>query len=158
MKNDSRPTASLRTRKRGDMTMVTEKKTLCQADLCHHVTRALGYASLKDYEEHVEEPLTEVLAIAAYLKNHKINQDNVADVINIMWPKSEFNARPVAEDPDQDGFYVFTIDVTFPDGSMGMMFAMANGLFDDFETVGWSDGRRDAITKAFATFNEKNKA
>lgn len=119
--------------------MKTEKKTLCQADLCEAVfCGALTYTKegLEDYrqEMHAYPASKEAIAIGHYVKTHRINVGNVAEVIRVMWPEATMTTR---RDPKGEGDREIQVDVKFPDGSYGLMFSN-DGIFDEYTTMGWA--------------------
>lgn len=77
----------------------------------------------------------EAVAVASYIKNHKVNPENALEVVRIMWPESKFEPHIPAEDVAGDiaectvWFYV-----TFPDGSRSLVVSK-NGIGDSVEVL-----------------------
>lgn len=84
-----------------------------------------------------------VKALASYVKNHRVNHQNIFEIVNIIWPdavKMELLPREEANDwfsyltqeIDEASFAVFR--VVFPDNSSGVIVS-SRGLSIDFEVL-----------------------
>lgn len=78
-------------------------------------------------------PPKEAVAIASYVKNHRVNAENAFEVLRIMWPDSLFQPRcnhtPFGDDPSETA-----VDVKFVDGSQVLIIAR-RGLGDAVEVI-----------------------
>ena len=73
----------------------------------------------------------EAVAIAAYVKTHRVNAENALEVINIMWPTATMQIRA-----DGQGIEPGTIwfDVKFDDNSQAMVNAN-DGIGNSIELI-----------------------
>lgn len=126
------------------------KKTLCQSDLCATVMAVLHQG---DFEPAYAVNLgaVEAVAIASYVKTHRINVKNVAEVIGIVWPdarmwahhRTDAQTKQFEADITTGGEDAQTIlSITFGDGSQGLMIG-EHGIFEEYEPFGWSDRMRE---------------
>ena len=73
----------------------------------------------------------EAQAIASYVKTHRVNAENVFEVINIMWPEAKMTVRKDGEGIEPGSIW---FDVNFEDGSQVMVNAN-KGIGDSLEVV-----------------------
>ena len=73
----------------------------------------------------------EAVAIASYIKTHRVNAENACEVLKIMWPEATFLVRELSSDqkPDEVLF-----DVQFEDESQVLLICN-HGIGDSMEVV-----------------------
>jgi hypothetical protein len=74
----------------------------------------------------------EAVAIASYVKTHRVNTDNVFEVIRIMWPKAKLSVKRELGEWDKAETVLY--DVTFPDKSQGLVASM-DGIGTEYEVI-----------------------
>lgn len=79
------------------------------------------------WDAHVEgdEVPKEAIAIAAYIKNHRVNAENAFEVLRIMWPNAKMQPRPIGEGVTSDSPSEVWYDVQFEDGSQVLLQSLA---------------------------------
>jgi hypothetical protein len=78
-----------------------------------------------------ENPPKEAVAIASYIKTHRVNAENALEVLHIMWPSAKLQVRPDGEGVPAGSIW---FDVQFEDGSQVMVDA-EDGIGNSIEVL-----------------------